>query len=100
MHVFEYHLLIIIYLFIQCQLDVSTQIECLTDALQESTTIEINVPLILCVIKAIGQSIDLSGANAEKLREYVVKCKLLKIILNVLSKLEVKLNKMLSTLWC
>ncbi|XP_050424019.1 neurobeachin-like protein 2 isoform X2 [Adelges cooleyi] len=76
----------------QCQLDVSTQIECLTDALKECTTVEINVPLVLCVIKAIGQSIDLSGVNAEKLREYVVECKLLEIILNVLSKLETKIE--------
>jgi len=68
---------------------VSTQIECLRDTLKECTAIDINVPLVLSVIKAIGQSIELSGINAEKIRRYVVECKLLEIILNILNKLEV-----------
>lgn len=63
--------------------------ECLKDTLKECTTLEINVPLVLSVIKAIGQSIELSGSNAEKIRENVVKCKFLEIILNILNKLEV-----------
>lgn len=67
----------------------STQIECLRDTLKECTAIDINVPLVLSVIKAIGQSIELSGINAEKIRRYVVECKLLEIILNILNKLEV-----------
>lgn len=66
-----------------------TQIECLRDTLKECTSSEINVPLVLSVIKAIGQSIELSGSNAEKIRGYVVECKLLEIILNILNKLEV-----------
>ncbi|XP_025416195.1 neurobeachin-like protein 1 isoform X1 [Sipha flava] len=72
----------------QCQLDVCTQMECLRDTLKECTSFKINVPLVLSVIKAIGQSIELSGTNAEKIREYVVKCKFLEIILNILNKLE------------
>jgi len=68
---------------------VSTQIECLRDTLKECTAIDINVPLVLSVIKAIGQSIELSGINAEKIRRYVVECKLLEIILNTFNKLEV-----------
>lgn len=63
--------------------------ECLRDTLKECTTTEINVPLVINVIKAIGQSIELSGSNAEKIRGYVVECKLLEIILNILNKLEV-----------
>jgi hypothetical protein len=63
--------------------------ECLRDTLKECTSFKINVPLVLSVIKAIGQSIELSGTNAEKIREYVVKCKFLEIILNILNKLEV-----------
>lgn len=66
-----------------------TQIECLKDTLKECTSFEINVPLVLSVIKAIGQSIELSGSYAEQLRGYVVECKLLEIILNTLNKLEV-----------
>lgn len=66
-----------------------TQIECLRDTLKECTSFEINVPLVLSVIKAIGQSIELAGSNAEKIRGYVVECKLLEIILNILNKLEV-----------
>lgn len=73
----------------QCQLDVYTQIECLRDTLKECTATEINVPLVISVIKAIGQSLELSGSYAEKLRGYVVECKLLEIILSVLNKLEV-----------
>lgn len=45
--------------------------------------------LVLSVIKAIGQSIELSGANAEQIRGFVVECKFLEIILNILNKLEV-----------
>lgn len=63
--------------------------ECLRDTLKECTTTEINVPLVISVIKAVGQSIELSGSNAEKIRGYVVECKLLEIILNILNKLEV-----------
>lgn len=63
--------------------------ECLRDTLKECTTTEINVPLVINVIKAIGQSIELSGSNAEKIRGYMVECKLLEIILNILNKLEV-----------
>lgn len=70
-------------------MDVCTQIECLRDTLKECTAFEINVPLVLNVIKAIGQSIELSGPNAEKIRRYVVECKLLEIILNILNNLEV-----------
>lgn len=70
-------------------MDVCTQIECLRDTLKECIAFEINVPLVLNVIKAIGQSIELSGSNAEKIRGYVVECKLLEIILNILNKLEV-----------
>jgi len=79
-------------------LDVCTQIECLRDTLKQCTAYEINVPLVLNVIKAIGQSIELSGINAEKIRQYVVECKLLEIILNILNKLEVILFFMLSYL--
>lgn len=63
--------------------------ECLRDTLNKCTTTEINVPLVINVIKAIGQSIELSGSNAEKIRGYVVECELLEIILNILKKLEV-----------
>lgn len=70
-------------------MDVYTQIECLRDTLKECTAIEINVPLVVSVIKAIGQSLELSGSYAEKMRGYVVECKLLEIILSVLIKLEV-----------
>lgn len=45
--------------------------------------------MVLSVIKAIGQSIELSGSNAEKIRSFVVECKLLEIILNILNKLKV-----------
>lgn len=70
-------------------MDVYTQMECLRDTLNKCTATEINVPLVINVIKAIGQSIELSGSNAEKIRGHVVQCKLLEIILNVLNKLEV-----------
>lgn len=63
--------------------------ECLRDTLKECTATKINVPLVISVIKAIGQSIELSGSNAEKIRGYVVECKFLEIILNILNKLEV-----------
>jgi len=63
--------------------------ECLRDTLKECIAYEINEPLVLSVIKAIGQSIELSGSNAEKIRGYVVDCKLLEIILDVLNKFEV-----------
>ncbi|XP_050525286.1 neurobeachin-like protein 2 [Daktulosphaira vitifoliae] len=76
----------------QCQLDVSTQIECLRDTLKECTTEEINIPLVLSIIKAIGQSIELSGVNAEKIQKYVVECKLLEIILNIICNLEVAIK--------
>lgn len=72
-------------------MDVFTQIECLRDTLIDCTGLEINGPLILSVIKAIGQSIELSGSNAEKIRGYVVECKLLEVILNILNKLEVNI---------
>jgi len=68
---------------------VSTQIECLRDTLKQCIAFEINEPLVLSVIKAIGQSIELSGSNAEKIRGYVVECKLLEIILDILNKFEV-----------
>jgi len=76
---------------------VSTQIECLRDALKQCISFEINEPLVLSVIKAIGQSIELSGSNAEKIRGYVVECKLLEIILDILNKFEVT-NLLLLTL--
>lgn len=63
--------------------------ECLKDTLNECTASEINVPLVINVIKAIGQSIELSESNAEKIRGYVVECKFLEIILNILNKVEV-----------
>lgn len=70
-------------------MDVYTQMECLRDTLKDCISFEINVPLILGVIKAVGKSIELSGINAEKIRGYIVECKLLEIILNILNKLEV-----------
>lgn len=70
-------------------MDVCTQMECLRDTLNECTALEINVPLVINVIKAIGQSIEISGSNAEKIRGYVVECKLLEMILNIINKLEV-----------
>lgn len=70
-------------------MDVSTQMECLRDTLKECIAYEINEPLVLSVIKAIGQSIELSGSNAEKIRGYVVDCKLLEIILDILNKFKV-----------
>lgn len=73
-------------------MDVYTQIECLRDTLKDCTALEINGPLVLSVIKSIGQSIELSGSNAEKIRGYVVECKLLEVILNILNKLEVYIN--------
>lgn len=66
-----------------------TQMECLRDTLNECISLEINVPLVLNVIKAIGQCIELAGSNAEKIRGYVVECKLLEMILNIINKLEV-----------
>jgi len=63
--------------------------ECLRDTLKQCIAIEINQPLVLSVIKAIGQSIELSGSNSEKIRGYVVECKLLEIILDILNKFEV-----------
>jgi len=68
---------------------VHTQIKCLRDTLKECTETEINVPLVINVIKSIGQSIEISGSYAEQIRGYVVECKLLEIILNILNKLEV-----------
>lgn len=66
-----------------------TQMECLRDTLKECISHEINVPLVLNVIKAIGQCIELAGSNAEKIRRYIVECKLLEMILSIINKLEV-----------